>query len=171
MISLHPLLGLLLRRKRKNSIEFLIRKTQNMNQDFLKDLEKWNNQSQEKVVQKIEVFSEAISIEKENENPEFLTERLNLRLTKAEHKMLKEKSELSNIGMGKLIRIAVQKVQGFKIIIPNAEENKTLLEYRTNFSRIRNHFQSQMWSEDEREKYKSLLDEIIFKIDKYLQKK
>ncbi len=142
-----------------------------MDQEFLKDLEKWNNESQEKIVQKIEVFSEGTSIENENENPQFLTERLNLRLTKAEHKMLKEKSEITKIGMGKLIRIAIQKVDRFKIVIHNAEENKTLLEYRTYFSRIRNHFQSQIWSVNEREKYKNLLDEIIFKIDKYLQKK
>lgn len=142
-----------------------------MDEKFLNDLEKWNNESQEKILNESEVFQNQNSIEVEQQNSKFLTERLNLRLTKAEHKMLKEKSEMSKIGMGELIRIAIHNVEGFKIIIPNAEENKTLLEYRTNFSRIRNHFQSQMWNEGERENYKNLLDEIIRKIDKYLQRK
>ena len=84
--------------------------------------------------------------------------------------MLKEKSDLTGQSIAHLIRIAIKEVENLKIIIPNAEENKILIEYRTNFSRIKNHFESQLWSDSEREIYKKLLTDIINKIDKYLQK-
>ncbi|REC45178.1 hypothetical protein [Chryseobacterium sp. 5_R23647] len=133
---------------------------------FLKDLQKWTEESQQNShlseKEKLEGFGK-----KEHE---FLTERLNVRLTKSELIMLKEKSEITKQSIAGLIRVAIKGVKDFKIIIPNAEENKTLIEYRTNFSRIKNHFESQLWSNSEREIYKKLLTDVIHKIDKYLQK-
>ena len=137
-----------------------------MENDFLKDLQKWTEESQKNITDSAKNISEEL---KEKE-PEFLTERLNVRLTKSELVMLKERSELTGQSIANLIRVAIKEVQGFKIFVPNAEENKILIEYRTNFSRIKNHFESQLWSNSEREIYKKLLTEIINKIDKYLQK-
>lgn len=137
-----------------------------MENDFLKDLQKWTEESQQNhhhsEKEKLGDFGK-----KEHE---FLTERLNVRLTKSELEMLKEKSEITKQSIASLIRTAIKGVQDFKIIVPNAEENKTLIEYRTNFSRIKNHFESQLWSDSERVIYKNLLTDIIHKIDKYLQK-
>lgn len=137
-----------------------------MENDFLKDLQKWTEESQ-----RISHHSENEKSEDfDKKEREFLTERLNVRLTKSELEILKEKSELTGQSIAGLIRIAIKEVKGFKIIIPNSEENKTLIEYRTYFSRIKNHFTSQLWSDSEREIYKNLLTDIINKIDKYLQK-
>ena len=137
-----------------------------MENDFLKDLQKWTEESQQNSHhsenEKLDDFAK-----KEHE---FLTERLNVRLTKSELIMLKEKSEVTKQSMAELIRVTIKEIKDFKIIIPNAEENKTLIEYRTNFSRIKNHFESQLWSNSEREIYKKLLIDVIHKIDKYLQK-
>lgn len=137
-----------------------------MENDFIKDLQKWTEESQQNNHHSENGKSDDFG-KKENE---FLTERLNVRLTKSELKMLKEKSEITKQSIAELIRMAIKEVKGFKIIVPNAEENKTLIEYRTYFSRIKNHFTSQLWSDSEREIYKNLLTDIINKIDKYLQK-
>lgn len=137
-----------------------------MENNFLKDLQKWTEDSQQKITHsndlKVDDFSK-----KEHE---FLTERLNVRLTKSELIMLKEKSEITKQSIAELIRVAIKEVKDFKIIIPNAEENRVLIEYRTYFSRIKNHFESQLWSNSEREIYKKVLTDIINKIDKYLHK-
>ena len=137
-----------------------------MENDFLKDLQKWTEESQKNITDSAKNISEEL---KEKE-PEFLTERLNDRLTKSELVMLKERSELTGQSIANLIRVAIKEVQGFKIFVPNAEENKILIEYRTNFSRIKNHFESQLWSNSEREIYKKLLTDVVRKIDKYLEK-
>lgn len=137
-----------------------------MENDFIKDLQKWTEESQ----QNNHHSENGKSDEFGKKEHEFLTERLNVRLTKSELKMLKEKSDLTGQSIAHLIRIAIKEVENLKIIIPNAEENKILIEYRTNFSRIKNHFESQLWSDSEREIYKKLLTDIINKIDKYLQK-
>ena len=151
----------------KNSIEFFIKKKlQKMENNFLKDLQKWNAETQQKSTHSDDLKSNDFS----KKEYEFLTERLNVRLSKSELIMLKEKSEITKQSIASLIRIAIKEIQNFKIIIPNADENKTLIEYRTNFSRIKNHFESQLWSDSEREIYKKLLTEIINRIDKYLQK-
>lgn len=137
-----------------------------MENNFLKDLQKWTEDSQQKITHsndlKVDDFSK-----KEHE---FLTERLNVRLTKSELIMLKEKSEITKQSIAELIRVAIKEVKDFKIIIPNAEENRVLIEYRTYFSRIKNHFESQLWSNSKREIYKKVLTDIINKIDKYLHK-
>lgn len=137
-----------------------------MENDFLKKLQKWTEESQQN-----NDYSE-----KEKQDGfgkyehEFLTERLNVRLTKTELKMLKEKSELTKKSIAHLIRLGIKEIKDFKILIPNAQENMLLVEYRTSFSRIKNHFNSQLWTDSEREVYKNLLTDIISKIDKYLQK-
>lgn len=133
-----------------------------MENDFLNDLQKWSDES----LKNKEEFSKEI---KKNQK-EYLTERLNVRVTKSELNMLLEKSKLTGLSIANLIRVGVKEVEGFKIILPNAEENKILIEYRTNFARIKNHFESQLWSESEREIYKKQLESVIRKIDKYLQK-
>lgn len=137
-----------------------------MENDFLKKLQKWTEESQQNIdyseKEKLGYFGK-----KEHE---FLTERLNVRLTKSELIMLKEKSEITKQSIAELIRVAIKEVKDFKIIIPNAEENRVLIEYRTYFSRIKNHFESQLWRNSEREIYKKVLTDIINKIDKYLQK-
>lgn len=133
-----------------------------MENNFLNDLQKWNDESLRN--------NEENNSKNQSKEKEFLTERLNVRLTKSELEMLKQKSTLTGESIAKLIRLGIKNVEGFKIILPNAEENKMLIEYRTNFSRIKNHFESQLWNKSEREFYKKLLENTIFKIDKYLQK-
>lgn len=137
-----------------------------MENNFLKDLQKWTEESQQK-----SNYSDDLKVDDfSKKEHEFLTERLNVRLTKSELIMLKEKSELTKQSIAELVRIAIKEIEDFKIIVPNAEENKILIEYRTNFSRIKNHFKSQLWSNSEREIYKKMLTDIINKIDKYLHK-
>lgn len=137
-----------------------------MENDFIKDLQKWTEESQQNSHHSENEKSEGF----DKKEHEFLTERLNVRLTKSELIMLKEKSDITGQSIAALIRVSIKEIKNFKIIIPNAEENRVLLEYRIYFSRIKNHFTSQLWSNSEREIYKKLLTEIITKIDKYLQK-
>lgn len=137
-----------------------------MENDFIKDLQKWTEESQQNNHHAENEKSEGF----DKKEHEFLTERLNVRLTKSELMMLKEKSDISGQSIAALIRVSIKEIKNFKIIIPNAEENRVLLEYRIYFSRIKNHFTSQLWSNSEREIYKNLLTDIINKIDKYLQK-
>lgn len=49
------------------------------------------------------------------------------------------------------------------------ERNKTLLEYRTNFSRISNYFERNIWDDAEKESFKELLSKTISEIRKAIQ--
>ena len=54
--------------------------------------------------------------------------------------------------------------------LPNPERNKILLQFYSNFNRIKNFFDSRIWEEEERRNFKKLLTETCEEILKNIRK-
>ena len=54
--------------------------------------------------------------------------------------------------------------------LPNPERNKILLQFFSNFNRIKNFFDSRIWEEEERRNFKKLLTETCEEILKNIKK-
>ena len=54
--------------------------------------------------------------------------------------------------------------------LPNPERNKILLQFYSNFNRIKNFFDSRIWEEHERQNFKKLLSETCEEILKNIKK-
>ncbi|MEG1238259.1 hypothetical protein SAMN05421796_11322 [Chryseobacterium piscicola] len=80
------------------------------------------------------------------------SERLALRFTVSEMKMLKERADKKHLKLTDYSRIILLEKE-----IPDYEKNDTLTEYATNFRRIANYMKKEMFTEKERA---DLLEEI-----------
>lgn len=89
------------------------------------------------------------------------TERVHIRMTKEAKKLAIEKADKIGISFPEYCRKAIENKP-----LPNVEKTKILLEYRTNFNRISNHFKSNIWTEEERKEYLKLIKETIQKLNK-----
>lgn len=89
---------------------------------------------------------------------------ISTRATEKQKEILKERADKVGLSLSEfLLRSALE------IPLPNAERNKTLVEYRTNFKRIANHFRSNVWTPAEKEMFKSELNRVIKAIEKELK--
>lgn len=91
------------------------------------------------------------------------TEKITIRLSPKEKKQLKEKAEKSKLSLPEFFRRSAMEKP-----LPNADRNKVLLEYRTNFKRLSNFFSSSIWTIEERTKFKEEISHLISKIEQSL---
>lgn len=89
---------------------------------------------------------------------------ISTRATEKQKEILKQKADKVELSLSEFLLRS-----GLNIPLPNAEKNKTLIEFRTNFKRIANHFRSNVWTPEEKKIYKTELDRIIKGIEKELQ--
>lgn len=88
----------------------------------------------------------------------------NIRLNEQEEKRIFEMAKAYGISESELFRRSALGVP-----MPNADRNKLLSEYRTNFSRISNIFRSDIWEWSEKEEFKTELKEVILLLKNHLK--
>lgn len=86
------------------------------------------------------------------------------RVNEIEEKHIKEVSEAWGVSESEYFRRCAM-----GIVMPDAERNKLLSEYHTNFKRISNIFRKDIWDEADKEFFKKELSEVIQLIKKKLQ--
>lgn len=84
------------------------------------------------------------------------SERLALRFTPSEMKMLKERADKKNLKLTDYSRILLLEKE-----LPDYEKNIMLTEYATNFRRIGNYMKKEMFSEKERADLLKEIEEAI----------
>lgn len=92
------------------------------------------------------------------------SKKILLSLTPIQKEILDKVSESYGIKPQELIRHLI-----LNTTPKDAERNKILIEFRTNFRRISNHFKSNVWTNAEKEKYKSEINKIISLIENELK--
>ena len=93
------------------------------------------------------------------------TEKILLSLTKMQKEKLKKVSASYGISPQDWLRYLILNNEP-----RDAERNKILMSYHTNFKRISNHFKSGVWSYPEREKFKYELEKVILLIKNEIKK-
>lgn len=86
------------------------------------------------------------------------------RINEIEEKHIKEVCEAWGVSESEYFRRCAM-----GIVMPDAERNKLLSEYHTNFKRISNIFRKDIWDEADKEYFKQELSEVIQLIKKNLQ--
>ncbi len=134
---------------------------------WLKELEKWNDDLREKE-EKESLKRQYRSWGKLGGRPKKYSKKKSkkilLSLTETQMNKLQNMSDSYQIKIQEIIRNLID----FQKPV-DAERNKILMEYRTNFKRISNHFKSNIWSDFDKEKFKNELRLIIQLIEKELK--
>ncbi len=86
------------------------------------------------------------------------------RINEIEQKHITEVSEAWGVSESEYFRRCIMGV-----VMPDAERNKMLSEYHTNFKRIANIFRKDIWNENEKEHFKKELTEVIQLIKKNMR--
>ena len=86
------------------------------------------------------------------------------RINEIEQKHITEVSEAWGVSESEYFRRCTM-----GIVMPDAERNKLLSEYHTNFKRITNIFRKDIWDDNEKNDFKRELSEVINLIKKNLQ--
>ncbi|MFV0217935.1 hypothetical protein OBK16_12745 [Empedobacter falsenii] len=100
-----------------------------MENNFLNDLQKWNDESQRN--------NEENNSKNKTKEKEFLTERLNVRLTKSELEMLKQKSTLTGESIAKLIRLGIKNIEVLRSFYQMQKRIKCSLSIEQIFQELR----------------------------------
>lgn len=136
-----------------------------MKEDWIKDFEKWNEELIEK--QKEEArknqFREWGKLGGRPPKERKKNVTISIRVTEKEKEILQKKAEKADLSLAEFVRRSA-----LEIPLPDPERNKTLVEYRTNFKRLANHFRSGVWTPAEKSKFTAELKDIISKIEKAL---
>ncbi|MGI9528011.1 MAG: hypothetical protein ACR2MS_12960 [Weeksellaceae bacterium] len=137
--------------------------------NFLEEIEKWNQ----------ELIVKSQKEKKKNQYREWgklggrpqkgkdkLSEKMMLSLTVEQKRKLDLLSKSFGIKPQELLRNLISNTEP-----RDPERNKILLEYRTNFKRISNHFKSGVWTLSEKKKFTSELNAVILLIENNLKSK
>lgn len=135
--------------------------------NWIKDIEKWNQDlldKSEKERKKNQYRAWGKLGGRPKKGSYKKTEKLMLSLTAEQKNKLEMISQSFGIKPQELIRNLISDIEP-----RDPERNKVLMEYRTNFRRISNHFKSGVWTIAEREKYLKELNNIILLIENNLK--
>lgn len=136
--------------------------------NWLKDIEKWNQEIVEKS-QKEHKKNQYRKWGKLGGRPKKGKEKLSEKMLISFSIKQKQKLDFDSNSYG------IKPQEYIRNLVENknpkdAERNKILLEVRTHFKRIGNHFRSNVWSFAEKEEYKAKLDRVISLIENELNK-
>lgn len=92
--------------------------------------------------------------------------QVNVGLSVNEYSKLSAVAEAHKITIPELFRRSA-----FQVPMPDSERNKMLVEYRVNFSRISNIFRRDIWDQEEKNKFRKELNEVILQIRNFISNK
>lgn len=134
-----------------------------MSEDWLKEFEKWNQE----LIQKLESeelknkYREWGKLGGRPKKEKVKSKKITIRVTEKEKEILQKKADKVGLSLAEFVRRS-----SLEIPLPDAERNKTLVEYRTNFKRLANHFRSGVWSDEEKKVFTDILKNTIKGIEK-----
>ena len=92
------------------------------------------------------------------------TEKITLRFTPSEMNLLESKSKEKNLKITEYCRVILNEKK-----LPNVEQNKILIEYANNFSRLSNFIKSSHFEEHEKKEFLSVLQTLVTDIREKIQ--
>ena len=92
------------------------------------------------------------------------TEKITLRFTPSEMNLLESKSKEKNLKITEYCRVILNEKT-----LPNVEQNKILIEYANNFSRLSNFIKSSHFEEHEKKEFLSELKTVVTEIREKIQ--
>ena len=92
------------------------------------------------------------------------TEKITLRFTPSEMNLLLSKSQEKNLKITEYCRVILNEKT-----LPNIEQNKILIEYANNFSRLSNFIKSSHFEEHEKKEFLSVLQTLVTEIREKIQ--
>ena len=95
----------------------------------------------------------------------FVASNLTLSLDEKQNNLAKIIQKENKISLQEFLRRKIENEP-----LPNPERNKILLQFYSNFNRIKNFFDSRIWEEEERRNFKKLLTETCEEILKNIRK-
>ena len=92
------------------------------------------------------------------------TEKITLRFTPSEMSLLESKSKEKNLKITEYCRVILNEKK-----LPNVEQNKILIEYANNFSRLSNFIKSSHFEEHEKKEFLLVLQTLVTDIREKIQ--